>query len=274
MELRDRTVLLTGAAGGLGSHIARALAGRGANLALAGLEAEREPLEELRDELTGAGVRAEALYADLTDREQLESLYGRAEQALAAPDVLVNNAGIGVTAAFHEFTRRELERIVAVNLTAPMLLTRHVVERMLERGHGHVVQIASVAGKVGTPYNEPYSATKAGLIALNQSLRAEYADAPVGFSAVCPGFVAGAGMSERAGGRLPFLARGAGPEAVGGAVVSAIERDRPEVITGARLLRVLLAGSALAPRLGERILRRVGTHEVFERMARARRRTA
>src|ERR671933_2968955 len=87
--------------------------------------------------------------------------------------------------------------MVDLNLTAPILLTHRVLPGMLERGRGHVVFISSVAGKIGPPYVEPYAATKKGLIGLTQSLRSEYHNAPVGFSVVCPGFVAGDGMYQR-----------------------------------------------------------------------------
>lgn len=276
-QLQGRTALLTGAAGGIGPHIARALAAEGVNLVVSGLETEREKLEQLCASLRELDVAAAGVTADLTDLGQLDSLWERAGVPLGSVEILVNNAGVGVTAEYASFTQRELEWIVAVNLTAPMVLTRHAVAAMQERDEGgHVVFMASLAGRMGTPYNEPYAATKAGLLGLSQSLRAEYADSPIGFSTICPGFVAGAGMYSRMdrgrSRRLPVLTRGTGPEAVGRAVVRAIRRDKPEIVVNPTPMRPLLALYAVAPKLAERFVRWVGTDEVFRRMARARRR--
>ena len=119
--------------------------------------------------------------------------------------------------------------MVDVNLTAPLLLTHRLVPGMLERGRGHVVFISSIAGKVGPAFNEPYAATKAGLVGLTQSLRAEYQNAPVGFSVVCPGFIAGDGMYERMleeGHRSNRLMGETSTEKISEAVVRAIREDR------------------------------------------------
>ncbi len=171
-QLRGRTALVTGASGGLGAHLARCLAREGMNVALT---ARREPeLAELAAELEKLGVRAAALPIDLSDLGQIDPLIERAEAALGPVDLLVNNAGVEIGAAFTVLTRDELTSTVDLNLTAPLLLTHRVLPGMLERGRGHVVFVSSVAGKIGPAYNEPYAATKAGLVGLTQSLRAEY----------------------------------------------------------------------------------------------------
>jgi short-subunit dehydrogenase len=273
MEIRGRTALLTGAAGGIGPDVARALAREGASVALCGLPGEEEALAALCDELGALGVSSDALLCDLTVAAELDDLCADVEGALGPVDILVNNAGVEMTAAYAEFTPEELELIVAVNLTAPLLLTRHALRGMRSRGRGHVVFMASLAGKLGTPYNHPYAATKAGLVGLTQALRAEYAGVPIGFSAICPGFVTGGGMyarMEEAGAAAPFMAAAVTAEDVAGAVVDAIRRDLPEVIVSRRPVRPLLALQALAPRLGERALRRTGPDDVFRHMAQAR----
>jgi short-subunit dehydrogenase len=157
--IQGRNALLTGAEGGLGPDIARALAGKGVNLALSGLPDQRDALLALRDEVRALGSRAEVVAADLTVPDELDTLGVRAEDALGPVEILVNNAGVELTAAYAEFTRQELEWIVSVNLLAPLVLTRHVLRGMRERGSGHVVFMASLAGKMGSPYNHPYSAT-------------------------------------------------------------------------------------------------------------------
>jgi short-subunit dehydrogenase len=272
-SLRGRTALLTGAEGGIGPDIARKLAGEGIHLALSGLPEQAEALEELRQGVSGLGVRAAVVPADLTDPDQLDTLVERTEDAVGPLDLLVNNAGVELTAAYAEFEREELEWIVSVNLVAPLVLTRHVLRGMRERGSGHVVFMASLAGKMGSPYNHPYSATKFGLVGLTQSLRAEYASEAIGFSVICPGFVAGAGMfarMEQNGDSLPFMAATVTADDVAVAVVDAVRRDRAEVLVTARNVKPVLALQALAPNLAERLLRKTSPDEVFRHMAETR----
>ncbi|HEU0251175.1 MAG TPA: SDR family oxidoreductase, partial [Solirubrobacteraceae bacterium] len=194
-ELKGRTALVTGASGGLGTHIAKRLAREGVDVAVSG---RREPeLQRVAEELRQLGVKAAAIPADLADLDNIDPLVEGVEAELGAVDLLVNNAGVENVAAFTTYTREELTSMVDVNLTAPLLLTHRLAPGMLERGRGHVVFIASVAGKVGPAFSEPYAATKAGLVGLTQSLRSEYLNAPVGFSVICPGFIAGDGMYAR-----------------------------------------------------------------------------
>jgi short-subunit dehydrogenase len=272
-NLLDRTALVTGAAGGIGPDIARALAHEGVGLVLSGLPDETDQLEALRDELSGSGVAVALATADLRDPEQCQELCREAAAGVGPVDLLINNAGIEMTASFPEFSVDELAQMVAVNLLAPMMLVRAALPGMLARGRGHVVFMSSLAGKLGTPYNHPYAATKAGLVALTQSLRAEYGPSPVGFSAICPTFVSGAGMYARmedAGAHAPFMATAVAPDAVAAAVIRAIRDDLPEVIVSARPVRPLLALTGIAPRLSERVLRRTGPDAVFRHMAAAR----
>jgi short-subunit dehydrogenase len=270
-QLSGRTALVTGATGGIGRHIARRLAGEGMNAIVSGRR--EDVLAEVVAELGELGVRAEAVPADLGDLGQVDPLIERAEAALGPIDLLVNNAGIETTAAFTAYSREELTTMVAVNLTAPMLLTHRVVPGMLERGRGHVVFISSLAGKVGPAYSEPYAATKAGLIGLNQSLRAEYRHAPVGFSVVCPGFTAGDGMYQRMTEEGVSSNRILGEttvEKVADAVVEAIRHDRGEIIESGSPIRPLLALSQVAPGIVERLTERTGATELFRRTAESR----
>ena len=141
-------------------------------------------------------------------------------------------------------TPDELTSMVDLNLTAPLLLTNRVLPGMLERGRGHVVFIASMAGKLGLAYVAPYVATKAGLIGATQSLRAEHVYGPVGFSVVCPGFVSGEGMYQRMldeGFSSNRLVGSTTIEKVADKVIDAIRRDRPEVIESGGPVRPLLA---------------------------------
>lgn len=267
-DLKGRTALVTGASGGLGTHIARGLAREGMNVAVSGRR--EDALAAVAGELAALGVRAEAVPTDLSDLTQIDSLIERGEAALGPIDVLVNNAGVELTSAFTSFSSDELTSVVDVNLTAPLLLTHRLVGGMLARGRGHVVFISSVAGKLGPAYSEPYAATKAALIGLTQSLRAEYLDAPVGFSVVCPGFIAGDGMYQRMveGGMTSNRMMGeTTTEKVTEGVIDAIRNDRPEVIESGSPLRPLLAINELAPRFIERLAPRTGVTELFRRVA-------
>jgi short-subunit dehydrogenase len=270
-DLQGGTALVTGASGGLGTHIARRLAREGMNVAVSGRRADA--LAEVQAELSSMGVRSAAVTADLSDLTQVDSLVDAAESALGPIDVLVNNAGVESIGAFTSHTRDELISMVEVNLTAPLLLTHRLTAGMLGRGRGHVVFISSVAGKIGPAYNEPYAATKAALVGLTQSLRAEYLDSPVGFSVVCPGFIAGDGMYARMaeqGHRSNRLMGETTTEKVADGVIRAIREDCAEIVDSGVPIRPLLALAQLAPGLVERIAPRFGVTELFRGVAAAR----
>jgi short-subunit dehydrogenase len=271
VPLRGANTLLTGAAGGLGHYIARALAAQGANLALSDLDEER--LAPLVEELRGSGVRAEAVPADLMDSDGRGRLISDAEEAIGPLDVLVNNAGIEHAGSFTSNSREEIETIVTVNLTAAMDLTWLVVPGMLERGRGHVVNLASMAGKLPALYLATYAATKHGVVGFTHALRAEYVDEPVSFSAICPIFISRVGMygrHEHKHGEPPPGLRAARPETVGVAVVEAIREDRAEVIVSRGPIRPLIALYAVAPRTAIRLMNRPQTRRFAEDYARAR----
>ena len=274
MELRGANALLTGAAGGLGHYIARALAAEGTNLVLSDIPGA--PLEPLADELRARGVRVELDTADLADRPEAEALVGRAEQSLGPIDVLVNNAGLEFGGPFLDNSVDELERIVDVNLLAVMLLTREALPGMLERGRGHIVNIASAAGKIASPNLASYSGTKHGVVGFTHALRGEHREARVGFSAICPIFVGRVGMYGRLEDQVPDpppMFKPVPPENVGAAVVRSIKEDRAEVIVGGRALRPLSLLYHAAPKLFTRVSANRRQREFAEALAAARKRT-
>jgi len=272
-DLRGRNALLTGASGGLGTFIAEELALAGVNLALCDLPGADTPALAHRL-ASSCGGKAAVLPADLADPVQVAGLIERAEAAIGSIDILVNNAGIEISSAYTGFTREEFERVVEINLIVPMELTRRALPGMLERGRGHVVFMSSLSGKIGFPYAEPYAVTKAGLIALVQSLRLQYAGKRVGFTAVCPGFVSAAGLGARALGddKVPAMLAPVKPEKVARALVNAIARDQSEVIVSARPVRPALAIAGLFPRLGGWIIKQTGAERVGRGIARRRNR--
>lgn len=268
--LEGRTALVTGASRGLGRVIAVALAGEGMELALAART--REKLEETAARVRDRGGRAEVLPTDLSDRDDLARLAAGAEERLGGVDLLVNNAGVTRPYPYHLREEGAVADAVEVNLVAPMLLTRRLLPGMVERGRGHVVNMASLAGKAGPPYEAVYGATKAGLIGFTQSLRREYRGTGVSASVICPGYVTDTGMYAEgiaeSGAEAPTTAGRATPAGVARAVIDAVRGDEPEILVNSTPVRPLTVLSEASPRLGEWIARRLGLFDSFERSAR------
>jgi short-subunit dehydrogenase len=263
-DLAGRTALVTGASYGLGRYIARALAAERMNVVLAARSVAE--LDDLAVELRKTGVEAIPVPIDLADRNELARLVAAAHSQFGAVDVLVNNAGVFRPKALHHQDANELEYHVRVNLLAPLILTSLVLPGMLERKRGHIVNLGSLAARSPIGFVEPYSATKAGLIAFSASLRASYHGTGVSASAITPGFVTEAGMYQVLQDTTHLSAPGwlgkSKPEHVARAVVRAIKQDLPEVIVNPGPMRLMLAFREVFPRLAERI--RV---DVFERAA-------
>jgi short-subunit dehydrogenase len=237
MDLSGKRVLLTGASGGLGEPIARALAGRGAELVLTGRRAEA--LEALAGELG-----ATAVVCDLSDRGAVERLVSDAGKI----DVLVANAGLLGAGTLPRLDPDEIDRVIEVNLRAPIALARRLLPGMVERGEGHLVFVASFAGKVSSAGESPiYTATKSGLRAFAHVLRVQSSRKGIGVSIVTPGPIRDVGMWARGGQKLPGFIRPQAPEDVGKAVVRAVEDNIAEVDVASVGLRIVSKISALAP---------------------------
>lgn len=272
-ELRGRNALVTGAGGGLGAYIARALADEGVNLALTDLP--EASVDGLSAELRTRGVEVKHAPADVTDRDERRRLVAWAEDALGPIDILVNNAGVEFGGDFLATDEDALETTVAVNLLAVMDLTRLVVPGMLERGRGHVVNMASLAGKVPGPQLASYTASKHGVVGFTAALRAELGTEPVGFSAICPGFVSRVGMYGRLEPYLEGASNPAGtvpPEDVGAAVVRAVRDNLGEAIVSGRGTKLIAFLHAVAPGIAVQLTRLRSVREFRERATRARER--
>ena len=253
MNLAGRTVLLTGATGGLGLAIAHRLRAAGAELVLTGRRTDvLEPL--------AAETGARALAVDLTDADAVQRLAGEC----ADVDVLVYNAGLPGTGQLTSFSVEELDRALAVNLRAPMVLARELAEHMVARRSGHLVFMSSLAGKVGPPRGSVYAATKFGLRGFAQSLREDLRPSGIGVSAIFPGFVRDAGMFHDTGTKLPPGIGTVAPDAVAEAVVRAIERNRGEIDVAPVSLRAGAIAAGLAPDLAASVSRRLGGPRVAE----------
>lgn len=269
-----QTCLLTGASGGLGIYMAEALAGMGMNLALVAYPGAG--LDDLRKQIERKGGRAISFPADLRVHEQRQFVFDKVVQEFGKIDVLVNNAGVEFTSAYHDLTQQSIQEIIAVNLEAPMILSRLVLPGMIQRRQGHIVNISSLAGKSGPAFQEPYAATKAALVGFTSSLRSTYRGTGVSASVVTPGFVeAGiyANLKEKTHCSAPALLGTSPPQAVARAVVRCIERDLPELIVNPLPVRPLLALSALFPRVGEWVIDKIGTNDFFRRVVQAQKKT-
>jgi len=194
MELKDAVAVVTGASSGIGEATAVALAQRGAKVVLAARRKER--LDDLADRIGRVGGHALAIRCDVTDREQVASLPSVVKEAYGPCDILVNNAGIPGGGAFAELTYEQIERVVDVNVLGVMYGTRAFVPGMMKRGRGHVVNIASLAGRFATPGAAVYGASKHAVIAFSESLHYEVEGYGVHVTAVNPGFVATEGFPQ------------------------------------------------------------------------------
>jgi short-subunit dehydrogenase len=221
MNLSGRKALLTGATGGLGRAIARALAERGAVLALSARN--REALEAMAAELPSEGHSV--LPADLAEPGAAERLAAEA----AGTEILVANAGLPGAGRLDDFTPEQVKRALRVNLEAPILLARALYPAMLEAGSGHLVFVASLSGKAASPRSSIYNATKFGLRGFALGLRADLDPRGIGVSLVSPGFIREAGMFADAGAEPPPGMGTSTPEQVGAATIKAIERNKVEV---------------------------------------------
>lgn len=183
-DLTGKGALVTGASGGIGAAIARALHGAGASVALSGTR--EGPLAELAAEL---GSRAHVVPCDLADGAATDALAGRAAAALGQVDILVNNAGLTRDGLFMRMAQDDWDKVIAVNLTAAFRLSKAALRGMMKARWGRIVTITSVVGVTGNPGQGNYAASKAGLIGMTKSLAAEVASRGVTANCVAPGFI-------------------------------------------------------------------------------------
>ncbi|MGE3244903.1 MAG: 3-oxoacyl-[acyl-carrier-protein] reductase [Beijerinckiaceae bacterium] len=183
-DLSGMNALVTGATGGLGGAIARALHAQGAALAISGTRAEA--LEGLAGELGG---NVHVLPCNLSDREAVEALVPSAEKALGQVDILINNAGITRDGLFMRMKDADWDDVLAVNLTSAFRLSRACLRGMMKRRFGRIVSITSVVGVTGNPGQGNYAASKAGMIGMTKSLAAEVASRSITVNCVAPGFI-------------------------------------------------------------------------------------
>jgi short-subunit dehydrogenase len=257
---QGRTALVTGASRGIGPLIARELAACGGHVVLTGRSAA--DLQAVTAQLAATGADVSFLPADLTQPGAAEALVRAIENQRGGVDLLVNNAGGDPLREFHTMTIEENLRTLQLNLTAPLVLSRLVLDGMLRRGYGHIVNISAMAGRVAFPYTEVYAAAKDGLIGFTRVLRSDYHARGVSASVLILGAIRGAGQGQRMLDETGLKASAAYMAPAGHVartVVKAVRKDKPELIVTpgpGRLLRALLD---YFPRLGPAINRAAGT---------------
>jgi len=252
-DLDGARALVTGATGGIGDAIARALHARGAHVLVSGRR--KEVLDSLVADL---GDRAEALPADLCSADDVRSLVDRAGRV----DVLVANAALPGSGRLDSYSPDEIDRALDVNLRAPMQLARALAPAMVERGSGHVVFISSLSDKVANAHASIYNATKFGMRGFGFALADELRDTGVGVTTVFPGFIADAGMFAEAKVELPPGVGTRTPDQVAQAVIKGIEKNRAEIDVapvGLRLGGWLFGAS---PSLVSAVTRKLGGQKV------------
>lgn len=263
LDLNEKVAVVTGASRGLGRNIAYELARGGCRVVLvargaASLTATAEDIE------TETGTRCLAIPADVIRPADRNEVMTQTEHRFGPPDILVNDAGIVKVAPFVD---EEAWRVVATNLEAPIELTRLFVPGMIQRGRGAVLNIASVAGKVGLPFAAQYSATKAGLIAFSEAAHEELRGTGVTVTAASPGFMVDQGMYVPYHTSPPWYFGANSAPVVARKAVKAMRRGHPDVILNARPVRPLMALGAISESRMRSMMRTLGTTEFMRSLA-------
>lgn len=243
MELRGAVVVVTGASSGFGELTALRFARAGSIVVLAARRVER--LEALAERIGARGGTALPVRCDMTDREDIEALRDATLEAFGRCDVLVNNAGLSGSGPFRDVEVERLERVIATNLTGLVLCTKAFLPSMLEQGRGHVVNVASLAGRFATPGAAVYGATKHGVVAFSEALFHELHGTGVLVTSVNPGFSPTEGFQAR-GAPTPVVLD---PDDVARLIVDVVRRGRAPEVSIPRPLATLQVFRVLTPPL-------------------------
>jgi short-subunit dehydrogenase len=255
--LHDKLALVTGAASGIGRAIALELAAAGTRLLL--VDIDGAGLAQTASQAIARGVAAQWHIADLSDAADVHRIARLALEAEGGLDILVNNAGVAYYGLTHQMTEEQWQRLLGVNLLAPLQLTRELLPHLLERPESHVLNVCSIAGLVGVSRLAAYNATKFALVGFSESLRSEYGGRDLGVTALCPGLVrtrifdSAMTSPNRQAPRFPNWISSS-PEQVARRAVRAIRRNQGLVIVGgpARLIALI---KRMSPTFLERLQR-------------------
>ena len=261
-SIYGKYILLTGGSRGIGPIIAEALAARGAHIALAA-RSEKDLLATANN-LSKYGTQTMIVPADLSQTSQQQSLVETVMNNFGRIDILVNNAGLETEGAYLDLSWEAIQKTVEVNLLAPMRLTYLVLPTMIAQKSGHIVNIASVAAKIGAPYAATYCGTKAGLAEWTRGLRLELQGSGVHFSTILPGYVNEVGMFAKFTLKSPGLLGSTSPDKVARAVVKALEKEKLELFVNSSPVRLLSVACEISPSLGDWLKQVIGVVE-FQR---------
>jgi short-subunit dehydrogenase len=247
--------VVTGASSGIGEALSRRLAERGARVVL--VARREDELQRVAEAIRNGGGAAEIVVADLADRDAASRAAALAEERLGAVDLLVNNAGYGGHETVLDWDLDDADRMMRVNYLASVAFTKALLPGMVSRRRGWLVFVASVAGKISTPLEAPYAASKAAMIAFAEALSLEVEDSGIHVMNVCPGVIATPFFSEQDWARMPAVARrGVVPiEGLVDRVMRGLARGHHEV-THPRAIAVAYRVKALAPRFMRRQVKR------------------
>jgi 3-oxoacyl-[acyl-carrier protein] reductase len=250
--LRGRKALITGAASGIGRALALGLAREGMHLYL--LDINEAGLADVVAQVRSAGVEAVGKYCDVANPPQLAACLRDMLSQWGPLHLLVNNAGVGSYGATDRMTAEQWNRVLAINLLAPIQITRELLPTLLAQDEAHILNVCSMAGLVAFPKTAAYTVSKFGLQGLSESLRAEYGRTNLGVTSLCPGFVdtnifraANDGLSAQKV-RAPSARAMITPERVAAAAIRAIRRNRPLAVV-TPLARALWLLKRMAPSL-------------------------
>ncbi|AFM17539.1 short-chain dehydrogenase of unknown substrate specificity [Mycolicibacterium chubuense NBB4] len=259
MDLQGAHVLLTGASGGIGLALAGALAGRGAQLTLTGRNSA--VLEDAAARCGGTSI-----VADLSDHADVDRLLARVGRV----DVLVANAGLPASGVLSDFSVDQIDRALAVNLRAPIVMAKVLGEQMAARGTGHLVFMSSLSGKSASAHMALYNATKFGLRGFSLALREDLRPFGVGVSTILPGPIRDAGMIADTDVKVPRLGTRTA-KAVADATLAAIDENLAEVTVAPWTLKVATLLGSLAPDLAAKVARSAGGNKTIAALSEAQR---
>jgi len=253
---RGRVALVTGASSGIGAATARAFAGAGMPVALCARRKDR--LEQLAADLTGQGSEASAHAVDVTDPLAVRAMVDEVAARWGRLDVLVNNAGRGLSATFEQTSSEELRALIELNVVAVLGVTQAALPIMRRQGSGHIINISSIVGRRAVPYRAAYSATKFALGALSEALRVELTGTGIVVTLVYPIRTSETEFHQAEVQKVRWRPRGPvqSAERVARSILRCVRRPRPEVYPYWPL-RILAVMSVIAPGLVDRGMRRV-----------------
>ncbi|MEE9166724.1 MAG: SDR family NAD(P)-dependent oxidoreductase [Candidatus Neomarinimicrobiota bacterium] len=259
-KLDGKVALVTGNSRGIGPYISRTLSREG--VTIVGVARSAEGLERTEVDIRAQGGKCYSLPFDLTQLNDLPDLVERATSVAGEIDILINNAALESYKYYVNNDREDVSSILKLNLRVPMELSRLMLPTMQERG-GHIVNVASLAGKKGIIFNSIYSASKSGLITWTDAMDQELRGTGVGISVICPGYVRGVGMFANSHLEAPRLLGTSSPQSVADAVLKAIKEEKSEIIVNPGPIKPLLAlGQLISSSFAYKIVRWFGIVEM------------